>query len=675
MIFGRTAIGVTPTALALDTRHTSVVTPLRAELLSKVTVYLDGQGSGVGPQVARAVIYDAAGNLFAESAEVVVLDGQAAGWVDFSFDGTVYLGKPMPVQTYRVGVHAGGATSSIRLYTAPAALENLVPNPSAETTIDGTPTASSTTPVNLITNPSFEVDTAGWAGTGATIARSTAFAGSGAACAALTCTAAGNASARNNSRFPVTAGLAYSAGAVFRPGSTLRSVVVYVDFYDAGGLRIGLSGGGPVPEVAGVFTRAIAENRVAPVGAVTAQVICEIASQVVGEVHYVDSVIAVRAATVPAYFDGDDPKYRWTGTAHASTSAPALATYARDNAVWAKAGSYSRRHRVIRSDAAAITFIGASTPSSAGGAPVTPGRYYGARVSAYVEKMDTAIWSLRARIYWFKADGNASAVLSTSQGSAVTPALAVATDFYVVGLAPSDAAFAAVRLTFAGDPGGVSSEYITHGDAFALFDLGTGVKPVEGASLAADVPAYFDGDTAGYLWRGAAHASQSIEALHALSIADAYADGAAAAVGAGANAGLLAAFVTGSLAWDYPVGAIDSIFARYGWEDSQIKLGESGVMEAEGVSGSCGWHGTLLDPELGAFAVVREDGPMAALVGERLQVVDETSGRACYVYCHTDGPVIEDISLTRRAFQALSLAGDDELEVTAMPLGPVVSLV
>jgi len=38
------------------------------------------------------------------------------------------------------------------------------------------------------------------------------------------------------------------------------------------------------------------------------------------EVQYIDAVLAVRSATVPAYFDGDTDACAWTGTAHASTS-------------------------------------------------------------------------------------------------------------------------------------------------------------------------------------------------------------------------------------------------------------------------------------------------------------------------------------------------------------------
>ncbi len=140
--------------------------------------------------------------------------------------------------------------------------------------------------------------------------------------------------------------------------------------------------------------------------------------------------------------------------------------------------------------------------------PVTAGRYYGARASVYVEKMDTAITSLRAKIYWYKADGTLSAIDVTADGPTVTPARTTTNDLYVVGLAPADAAFAAVRTTYSA--GGAVSEYILHGDAFALFDLGTDTKPVDAASQAADVPAYFDGDSAGYRWTGTPHNSTSL---------------------------------------------------------------------------------------------------------------------------------------------------------------------
>lgn len=83
--------------------------------VSKVSVYLDGQGSGIGNQVARAVIYNAATNvLVAVSDEVVVREAQPPGWVDFLF--SAYKGNlALPPNDYFVGLHTGLAANTIRM--------------------------------------------------------------------------------------------------------------------------------------------------------------------------------------------------------------------------------------------------------------------------------------------------------------------------------------------------------------------------------------------------------------------------------------------------------------------------------------------------------------------------------------------------------------------------------
>lgn len=103
----------------------------------------------------------------------------------------------------------------------------------------------------------------------------------------------------------------------------------------------------------------------------------------------------------------------------------------------------------------------------------------------------------------------------------------------------------------------------------------------------------------------------------------------------------------------------DAHYARYAFPSAQ-SIFLPAPTAAEYI-GTCGWHGWSFDPERGSFAVVREDGPMADLVGERLKVTYGEQSVA--VYCHTSGDTVEDISLSRRLFMALAPAATTELDV------------
>lgn len=117
MILGRVDIMDSPLLLTLDadTKQAARFHLPEIGVLSRISVYLDGQGSGVGDQSARAGIYDVLGNLIAESDDVTVADGQAQGWVDFPI--TSLLGRViLPVGDYYLAVQAGASTDTIRLY-------------------------------------------------------------------------------------------------------------------------------------------------------------------------------------------------------------------------------------------------------------------------------------------------------------------------------------------------------------------------------------------------------------------------------------------------------------------------------------------------------------------------------------------------------------------------------
>ena len=104
--------------------------------------------------------------------------------------------------------------------------------------------------------------------------------------------------------------------------------------------------------------------------------------------------------------------------------------------------------------------------------------------------------------------------------------------------------------------------------------------------------------------------------------------------------------------------------ARYGPVDADRALRT--VADAHSTrTATCGWHGELFDPERGNFAIVREDGPLADLLGQRIVVRQrfDTARHDVVVYVHRAADVLEDLSLTRRAFMALAGAWHDELAV------------
>lgn len=79
-------------------------------------------------------------------------------------------------------------------------------------------------------------------------------------------------------------------------------------------------------------------------------------------------------------------------------------------------------------------------------------------------------------------------------------------------------------------------------------------------------------------------------------------------------------------------------------------VGDSGVR-------TIGWHGTSVEPHVGAFAVVSE--PFEELVGEIVHV--RVARRSAFVYVVGVRRVPVDLSLSRRAFAALGLLSEQAL--------------
>lgn len=108
----------------------------------------------------------------------------------------------------------------------------------------------------------------------------------------------------------------------------------------------------------------------------------------------------------------------------------------------------------------------------------------------------------------------------------------------------------------------------------------------------------------------------------------------------------------------------DIQLGRLPWTEAQEAFMGAVTQTQEATTG---WHGTRLHPEVGSFALVDSDGPLASLVGDRLRI---TSGfTSIFVYVVGETELEDDLSLTRRAFLALSSLADDSLDVTVGVVG------
>lgn len=153
--------------------------------------------------------------------------------------------------------------------------------------------------INLIPNPSFEVDTAGWAAeSNCTIARSTAQASSGVASMAVTITGAGSGgaiTATGVSGMPVMTGATYTATGGFRAATTGRTCTVYINWYTSAGAFISNISASVVDTTTGFSNPEV--TGVAPATAAYASVATWVAGATAGEVHYVDAIDLRRVGT------------------------------------------------------------------------------------------------------------------------------------------------------------------------------------------------------------------------------------------------------------------------------------------------------------------------------------------------------------------------------------------
>lgn len=114
-LIGKTTVGGFSFDLPADTKRVARYNVPVATRIVKLSIYVDGLGSGVGTQVMRGVVYDASGTLIAMGDEVMVNDGDPASWVDLTFSSFVG-GVPVLAGLYDFGVIGGANTNSIRVY-------------------------------------------------------------------------------------------------------------------------------------------------------------------------------------------------------------------------------------------------------------------------------------------------------------------------------------------------------------------------------------------------------------------------------------------------------------------------------------------------------------------------------------------------------------------------------
>jgi len=192
--------------------------------------------------------------------------------------------------------------------------------------------ATTVTRTNLITNPSFEVDTTNWnGGAGVTLARSTAAAYSGNASGLVTLTNTVAFSGINNLSYrdPATAGLSYTASTYAKLDTgTAFTYSVVLFFYNAGGSI--LSTAASTATTLGTSWERKTVTATAPANTVTVGMQIRRNTALTGTASfYIDAMMVEQTASALPYFDGtyDDPYtdytltfQAWNGVANNSSS-------------------------------------------------------------------------------------------------------------------------------------------------------------------------------------------------------------------------------------------------------------------------------------------------------------------------------------------------------------------
>jgi hypothetical protein len=201
--------------------------------------------------------------------------------------------------------------------------------------LDPTYLATIGTRTNLVTNPSFELDTTGWeiVGTGSILLSSTSQFGSKSAQLTLTSVNNGNGiSTSDGYRFPITAGSTYTVSVYVLLDSSSAAVssldIDWREFSEqSGGTELLASDGTNTGISSSAWTRL--SRTVTAVNNAWGDITIGFgASQAAGtRIIYFDAVLVEQSSTLQPYFDGtnEDGSIRmvtqgWNGTANASTS-------------------------------------------------------------------------------------------------------------------------------------------------------------------------------------------------------------------------------------------------------------------------------------------------------------------------------------------------------------------
>jgi hypothetical protein len=120
-----------------------------------------------------------------------------------------------------------------------------------------------------------------------------------------------------------------------------------------------------------------------------------------------------------------------------------------------------------------------------------------------------------------------------------------------------------------------------------------------------------------------------------------------------------------SAVWDPTKPEADDLhYSRYAHATAQAVFRKSTPDHTTQRFATCEWYGGRLSEEQGSNALVRSEGPLAELVGERLMVTNPATGANVAVYCHAENSqVVTDLSLSRRAFMEVAYLSTEQLDV------------
>lgn len=280
------------------------------------------------------------------------------------WDGTSWGAKTVSGTSFHAVTHGAGQSDAITIAQsqvtnlttdiaakAPLISPTFTGTPAAPTATAGTNTTqlattafvstalsavdSTFTRTNLVTNPSFEVNTAGWTVIGglATLSRITSDNMFGVACAQIV-RAVNSGGAVNHgldtnsaSYFPISAGLSYMASAYVKAVSGSPDLFITIAWHTAAGAYISENGISVVS--VGTTWQRISASGAAPATAAFARILVRenISALEAAATWLVDSVLLEQSSTLKTYFDGsysdsgiNFTSRLWNGTANASTS-------------------------------------------------------------------------------------------------------------------------------------------------------------------------------------------------------------------------------------------------------------------------------------------------------------------------------------------------------------------